>query len=442
MSRRYKAAPRGIPRGLMRRQREAEGAVVVSADYVYVCHLCRTDWAELPLPIACPRCGGVLEVQYDLATLRRRLTPQDFGRGPHSLWRYAALLPVAATTAPVTLCEGWTPLLPAVRLGATLGVSQLYLKDDTRNPSGSFKDRGASLTVTKCVEMDIQAIALPSKAGNLPSAFASYAARAGLRCYALLMDSSPSSDVARTVLRGARVVQVRGSHVDLNALFDTLSRRRGWFDCRAPRNLFRIEGKKTVGFEIAEQFGWTAPDVVVTAAGGGVNTAALWKAFSELKQLGWIERTPRIVAVQPEGCAPLVRAFVSGTDVSPWENPATFAVGLEVPAPGMGPQVLRALRESGGLADTVSDQEIRSAILDLARSEGIHVQPASAAGVAWVIKAARSERLAATEKVVCILTGAGNNGPEATEDLVALPPQVGLDADIVEAHLEDPALIA
>jgi threonine synthase len=351
------------------------------------------------------------------------------------MWRYRALLPVDGTTAPITLAEGWTPLLHAERLGNAVGCSRVFLKDDSRNPSGSFKDRGASLTITKCVERRIKAVGLPSKAGNLPAAFASYSVRAGIACYVVFVGSSPASDVARTAIRGAKAIQVDGSYSDANSVFEGLMRRNGWFDCRVPQNVFRVEGKKTVGYEIAEQLGWTVPDLVVTAAASGVNTIALWKAFFELQGLGWTKGLPKVVAVQPEGCAPLVRAFQARAEVEPWQHPQTFATGLEIPAPATGHQWTRALERTQGIADTVSDDEIRSAVKMLALTEGIHVQPASAAAIAWLSRARKTSQLSGDERVVCILTGGGNNSPEATEQLAEKPIRAEADVEIAAQYL-------
>ncbi|MCS7051659.1 MAG: threonine synthase, partial [Thermomicrobium sp.] len=277
----------------------------------------------------CPRCGGVLAAHYDLERARRTLRPQHLRERPWSLWRYSELLPVRDARHRLTLGEGGTPLIDAPRLAAELGLQTVRLKDESRNPTGSFKARGLAVAVSRAVELGARAVVLPS-AGNAAAAASAYAARAGIPAYVFVPVDTPPTLVGECLAYGARVVRVRGLITDCGRLARRLAAERGWVDLSTLREPYRAEGKKTMGLELVEQLGWRVPDVLVSPTGGGTGIVGMWKAFAELEAMGLLgPERPRVVLVQPEGCAPLVRAFHAGaTTAEPWEQAMTVAPGL------------------------------------------------------------------------------------------------------------------
>lgn len=377
--------------------------------------------------LECPRCGQFLEARYDLAAARREIDRDRLLEAPGGIWRLAPVLPVRNPEQVVTLMEGGTPLLPLQRWGARHGLTKLYAKDETRNPTGSFKDRGASVTISKCREVGIKSLVI-SSSGNASAAFSAYAAVGERTLYALIRPQTGKVLAAQNLIYGARTLRVRGTNREANRLASQLCQERGWFECTTPRNLYRIEGKKTIGYEVAQQLGWESPRWIVCPTGGGTNALALWKAFCEMKEMGWITNLPSLVVIQPEGCAPIVRAHREKAPVRPWDSPSTFADGLAVLSPGGGDAVLRAVDASGGLAETVSDEEIAAAERSLASLEGLFVQPASAASLAGLAKLVRTGVVAAGDRVVCVLTGTGKNAPDVAAEIAGDIPTI--DADL------------
>jgi len=369
----------------------------------------------------CPACGGVLLAQYDLDRARRSFRPEALRDRPWNLWRYAELLPVRDPAYRLTLGEGGTPLLAGPRLGRLLGLPKLWLKDEGRNPTGSFKSRGLAVAVSRARELGARAVALPS-AGNAAAALSAYAARAGIPAYVFLPADTPPTIVRECLAYGARVFRVRGLITDCGRIVRQLARERGWADLSTLREPYRAEGKKTMGIELAEQLGWRLPDVIVYPTGGGTGIVGMWKAFAELAHLGLLgTERPRFVLVQPEGCAPLVRAFQSGTErAEPWDDATTLAPGLRVPATIGDALVLDAVRRSGGTAVAVSDREILAGMQLLARSEGLLVSPEAGATVAAVRRLREAGWLSGDEEVVLFLTGSGLKHPEllSTDDQV------------------------
>jgi threonine synthase len=360
--------------------------------------------AENPQSL-CPQCGGVLFVRYDMAALRQSVSRNDIqaraNAAPTSLgmWRYAAVLPAVE---PVTLGEGFTPMLRSRR------YPNLYLKEEAANPTGTFKARGLSMAVTMARHYGLSKLAVPS-AGNAAGALAAYAAAAGISAHIFMPRDVPLANYLEAVAYGANVTLVDGLISDCARMVAERKDAEGWFDISSLKEPFRVEGKKTMGYELVEQSGWQYPDVVFYPTGGGVGLIGMWKAFEEMEALGWVAgRRPRMVAVQASGCAPVAKAFREGESVSQmWPNAATFASGLRVPKPYGDALILDILRESGGLALDFDDQQILASLLDWARHEGLFLSPEGAAVTAAYDHLIASGWLSPEEKVVIFNTGAG-----------------------------------
>jgi threonine synthase len=378
------------------------------------------------LQTTCPACGKVLYARYDLDAVRRAL-PRDAlaGREP-SLWRYRELLPVRDVNRIVTLGEGMTPLLPAPRLGAALGCSALWVKDEGVNPTGSFKARGQAVAVSRALELGARTLAVPS-AGNAGGAMAAYAARAGAPAQVFMPRDVPPANAAECVLYGARLHLVAGLIGDCGRLVRQGVAARGWFDLSTLREPYRQEGKKTMGYEIAEQLGWTLPDAVIYPTGGGTGIVGMWKAFEEMEQLGWIDgRRPKMISVQAAGCAPIVRAFEHGErHAEPWRDAHTAASGLRVPAAIGDYLMLDAIRASGGTALAVSDEAMIADMRALALEEGISAAPEGAATLAALRLLLARGVLRPDERIVLFNTGAAWK----YTDLVPMPALPVLDPD-------------
>ncbi|MBI4497439.1 MAG: threonine synthase [Chloroflexi bacterium] len=357
-------------------------------------------------------CGSPLLVDYDLAAVGRALRPSDLRDREPSMWRYWELLPVIRREHLVTLGEGWTPVLPLARLGERLGLPRLFMKDEGLNPTGTFKARGAAAGVSKAKELGIRAVAMPT-AGNAGGAWAAYGARAGLEVVVAMPADTPEVNQREALAYGARVVLVDGLISDAGRLIAEAAARSGWFDVATLREPYRIEGKKTLGLEIAEQFAWDPPEVILYPAGGGVGLIGMWRAFDQLAALGWIgERRPRLVAVQAEGCAPLVQAFHAGAATAPfWEGAQTVASGLRVPKALGDFLVLRALRETDGYAIAVSDAALVQAMHELAALEGLWICPEGAATVAALPLLRDLGVVRPEDRVLVLNTGSGLKYP-------------------------------
>jgi len=316
------------------------------------------------------------------------------------------MLPVTNGAAPVSLGEGWTPLLPAPRLGAQLGLSALFVKDEALNPTNSFKARGMSAAVTRAHALGATTLAVPS-AGNAACALAAYAAQAGLEAQVFMPQDVKDPFIRECKLHGATVTLVDGLITDAGRMAAEHGRPRGWYDVSTLKEPYRVEGKKTMGYEIAEQLGWTWPDWIVYPTGGGTGIVGIWKACEELEQLGWVTGPrPRLVSVQADGCAPFVRAFERGAETAePWEGATTVADGLRVPAAVGDILVLRALRESRGNAIAISDEDMIRGMRDLGSTEGIGAAPEGGATLAALRQLVASGTIATSERVVLLNTG-------------------------------------
>ena len=370
------------------------------------CSLCKKKWTSGQVHNLCD-CGGPLLVRYDLPRARRTWSRDQLAAGPNTMWRYAPMLPARAESI-VSLGEGMTPLVRTPRLGARVGADDLWVKDEGLNPTGSFKARGLSCAVSMAVEMGIRKLAIPS-AGNAASALAAYAAAAGIESHIFMPRDVPQSNYIECKAFGAKVTLVDGLISDCAKIVNDGRESQGWFDVTTLKEPYRIEGKKTMGYEVAEQMAWTLPDVIFYPTGGGVGIIGMWKAFDEMEALGWIDsRRPKMIAVQVEGCQPVVRAYERGEQRSQfWDDAHTVASGLRVPKPLGDFLILEAVRASGGTAIAVSDAELIDAGIQLASDEGLFVAPEGAACVAALEKLLASGFLKKSERIVIYNTGAG-----------------------------------
>jgi len=374
------------------------------------CALCHAVAVPAALHATCG-CGGVLLARYRLEEAARTLTRERLRDREPSQWRYAEVLP--GSEDPVTLGEGMSPLRPARSLARSLGLERLYLKDESVQPTGSFKARGMATAVTMARKLGAKRLALPS-AGNAGGAAAAYGALAGLAVDLFLPDDTPAPFRLEALAFGAEVHLVAGDISHCGARVREGVAREGWLDLSTFREPYRLEGKKTLGYEIAEQLGWELPDVIVYPTGGGTGLVGMWKAFEELERLGLVRgaRRPRMIVVQASGCAPLVRAHESGASRAPaWDDPRTYARGLRVPATLGDHLVLRAVRESGGTAVAVSDPEIAEAQLQIARGEGVFACPEGGAALAGLRRVVASRGVDRGERIVLFNTGTGLKYP-------------------------------
>jgi threonine synthase len=353
-------------------------------------------------------CGGPLLVRYDLVAARQSWNREALANAPKTMWRYAPVLPPRAEGSIVSLGEGMTPLIRTKRLGERCGAHDLWVKDEGVNPTGSFKARGLSCAVSMCVELGIRKVAIPS-AGNAAGAMAAYAAAAGIEAHIFMPRDVPQANYIECKAYGAQVTLVDGLISDCGKIVAARKDAAGWFDVSTLKEPYRIEGKKTMGYEVAEQMGWESPDALFYPAGGGVGMIGMWKAFEEMEALGWIgPKRPKMIAVQSAGCAPLVKAFERGESKSEfWNHAHTVASGLRVPKPLGDFLVLEAVRKSGGTAIAVSDQDMLDAGIVLAKEEGIFAAPEGGACVAALQKLLASGFLKAEERMVIYNTGAG-----------------------------------
>jgi threonine synthase len=381
------------------------------ADRSFFSHLeCSVPCSAAPLDPHRPHhlcvCGAPLFARYDLDRARHLLPNSLAGRLP-TMWRYRELLPLFDNEEAVSLGEGFTPLVHARILGARLGLSHLYIKDESLNPTGSFKARGLSAAVTRAKALGATTVSIPS-AGNAANAAAAYAAKAGLRAQVFLPRDAKRPFVQECALYGAEITLVDGLIGDAARVAAERGGPAGWYDLSTLKEPYRVEGKKTLAYELTEQLGWRWPDWIVYPAGGGTGLIGMWKAFEELEQLGWVGPMPRprMVAVQAEGCAPIVRAFEAGVEqAAPWPSASTVADGLRVPGPIGDFLMLRAIRASGGSALAVTDGAMIDGMLEIGRTEGISASPEGGATLAAVRRLIADRVIAPDHSVVLFNTG-------------------------------------
>ena len=388
----------------------------------FECRACGTRVLPESLTPTCPACGKPLTARYDLARLAA--SPAGWTRDLPGLWRFGPVLPFAETFPVIRLGEGGTPLLPLARLGRELGLSWLALKDESGNPTQSFKARGLCLAVNGALALGKRGIALPT-AGNAGAAAAAYAAAAGLSCRVAMPEDTPEAFTVEIEACGAELLRVPGTIADAGQALAAWAPPPEWWNVATFKEPFRLEGKKTLGYEIAEQCGWQLPDVILYPTGGGTGLVGMWRAFAELAELGRIEGPlPRLVSVQPEGCAPVVRAWSEGrTRIAPWENATTVASGLRVPAPFADELILAAIRETGGTAVAVSEDEMLEAMTHLARAEGCFACPEGGATLAALRRLRERRLIADGDRVVIFNTGSGLQYLEAWRRALAQSPR-------------------
>jgi threonine synthase len=358
------------------------------------------------------RAGKPLLVRYDLAGVRNALAKAALGQRPPDFWRYRELLPVRKAQDVVSLGEAITPLIRLPKIAARLGSGEVLVKDEGRLPTGSFKARGLALAVSMAKALSITHMAMPTN-GNAGAALAAYASRAGIRTTIFCPDDTPEVNVSEIDLQGARVYRVNGLIDDCGKIVGDGKARVGWFDVSTLKEPYRIEGKKTMGLELAEQLGWDVPDVIFYPTGGGTGLIGMWKAFAELEAIGFIgPKRPRMVAVQAAGCAPMVRAFEEGAEhARRWENAATIASGIRVPQAIGDFLILRAVRESGGFAIAVADDAISAALDEMARTEGLLLCPEGAATYAALKQSLADGRVGKHERAVLFNCATGLKYP-------------------------------
>jgi threonine synthase len=358
--------------------------------------------------------GRPLWVRYDLPRLRAWHGPDEFARGPSSLWRYRALLPLPWDVEPVTLGEGMTPLIPCRRLGSDMGLSRLLVKDESQLPTSSFKSRGMTTAVSMARHLGLHRLAIPT-AGNAGGALAAYGARAGMEIYVFMPEDTPQINQLEAHLAGARVFLVNGLITDCGRLVREGAARLGWFDMSTLKEPYRLEGKKTMGLELAEQLGWQLPDVILYPTGGGTGLIGMWKAFAELRELGWLRtnKLPLLISCQSDGCAPIVRAFQEGKRFAePFANARTLASGLQVPAAVGDFMMLDAIRESGGSALAGREERLVEWMRRVAGREGLLICPETAVCFDCLEQLRSSDQVREHDEVVVFNTGAAQKYPE------------------------------
>jgi threonine synthase len=372
------------------------------------CGACGRTHAAQTLLNLCIACGKPLLVRYDLERVRGSLKRESLKDRPADLWRYREVLPVEDDANIVSLGEGWTPLLETPRLAAQVGLKDLRIKDESQNPTQSFKARGMTTAVSMARELGVKKLAVPS-AGNAAGALAAYASRAGLEAHIFMPSDTPKANVVECELTGANVTLLDGLITDCGAEVAKRKEAEGWFDVSTLKEPYRIEGKKTLGYELAEQLDWKLPDVLIYPTGGGTGLIGMWKAFDEMEQLGWIgSKRPKMITVQAAGCAPIVRAFHDGKRFADeFPNAATTASGLRVPKAIGDFLILDALRISGGTAVAVTDEELLEAAREIGALEGLFVAPEGAACLPALRELMRSGLINEEDQVVLFNTGAG-----------------------------------
>ncbi len=391
------------------------------------CLKCGHEHAPTKGLYTCKRCGGKLDIVYDYDAIAGRVGRRELAKRPRGVWKYFELLPVADRKNIVTLGEGGTPLLDAKNLARELKLKHLLLKDETRNPTASFKDRPMSVGVSKAVEFGARAV-VSASSGNAATALSAYAAKAGIKCYTFIPAGAPQSKLAQLLMHGAHVVRAtaKGEGDPTYRLMREAWRRFGWHPIPSAGafNPYQPEGSKTMSYEICEQLGWRAPDWVVVPVGAGTLLSGNAKGYLEFMQLGLIKEEPMLAAIQAEGCAPIVKAFKGGTppyEIPTWPNPKTVAGGLVDPYPWDADTALPALERSGGTAETVSDAEILEAEKMLARLEGVFAEPSGAAGLAGLRKLLDNGVIDRSDVIVVEVTGGGLKDVKIAMKLAEVP---------------------
>ncbi len=370
------------------------------------CLDCGVKYPINSLIFRCSKCGGCLEVEYDYAEMKKKITEEDLKNDTNrSIWRYAKFLPVESKHI-ISLGEGITPLITAKNLSVQVGLKNIMLKLDFCNPTGSFKDRGTSVLVSNAKKLCVKEVAIDSS-GNNASSISAYSARAGIKCYVFSPSYASRGKIVQSMAYGSRLFSVEGTRHETYQTAYSAAEAFGWYYCGST-NAFPIEGSKTLAYEICESLGWKTPNWIVIPTGGGTNLIGCYKGLKELVMMKWIEKMPSLVCAQSEGCAPIVKAYEKDSDyVEPVEKASGIAEGLMIRNPKRGHTILKILKETNGLATSVSDKEIVEGTKQLGKFEGIYVEPSSAVALAAVSKLRNLEKIDQNDIVVCELTGNG-----------------------------------
>jgi threonine synthase len=400
------------------------------------CINCGTRYDLNDIIYFCRKCGDILEVKYDFEELQRKLEKSNWRNIPLSVWRYKDLMPIEDFSKIVSLNEGGTGLHSCHKLGKQLGLLQLYVKNEGENPTGSFKDRGMTVGVSKANELGAKNVICAST-GNTSASLAAYAAKAGMQCTVLI----PSGKIAygklsQAMIYGAKVLQVRGNFDEsLDFVFKIAEKHPSIYLLNSI-NPFRVEGQKSLGFEICDQLDGEAPDRVVVPVGNAGNISAIWKGFTEFHRLGFIKKLPKMTGIQAAGSAPIAQMIKTGAkEMVPVKTPETLATAIRIGAPVSWKKAVNAIRNSGGTAETVTDDEILAAQKLLARVEGIFVEPASASSIAGLIKLVNSGVIKKDERVVCVTTGHGLKDPDTAVKMSEKPVEVDAEMAAIEDAL-------
>ncbi len=401
-----------------------------------ICINCGSTYGIDEIAYFCRKCGDLLEVQYEPGELEKAVRKSEWQSLPLSVWRYRGFMPIRGFSRVVSLNEGGTGLHLCLRLGEKLGLRQLYVKNEGENPTGSFKDRGMTVGVTKAIELGVKAVICAST-GNTSASLAAYAAKAGLQCAVLI----PSGKIAygklsQAMIYGAKVLQVRGNFDQALEIVLKLSEKHGGIYLLNSINPFRIEGQKSLGYEICDQLKGEAPDRIIVPVGNAGNISAIWKGFKEFYDLGLIKDLPKMTGIQASGSAPIAQAIKTGSQtIVPVDKPETVATAIRIGAPVSWKKALNAIRESHGTADTVTDAEILDAQKMLARVEGLFVEPASASAIAGLMKLIKDETIDKDERVVCVTTGHGLKDPDTAVKVSEKPIEVDAEIGAIERVL-------
>jgi threonine synthase len=372
------------------------------------CTSCGKSHSHTQAIRTCPNCGKVLFARYDLPSLKREVNREVFKGRRSDMWRFYEMMPVLEEGNVVSLGEGGTPLLHAKNLGRKLGLKNLYIKDEGLNPTGSFKARGISAAVSKAKEVGQTRLTMPT-AGNAGGALAAYAARGGLEAHVFMPKDAPEANKKECQVLGSNLTLVDGLIGDAGRLSQEKAQKEGLFDISTLREPYRAEGKKTMALELAMDLGWRTPDAIIYPTGGGTGIVGMWKAFEELRELGWIDSSqPKFVSVQAEGCQPIVKAFHEGSNESePWPNASTEAAGLRVPSVFADYIILRVLRETGGTAIAVSDSDMVKAMSEMGAAEGVFACPEGAATLVGLKRLLDQSFFQGSETIILMNTGSG-----------------------------------
>lgn len=372
------------------------------------CSSCKKIFPKEQLLNLCISCNLPLFARYDIEKARSIFRKDQLLLRENTMWKYREMLPVEYEENIITLGEGWTPLFKAKRLGELLGFHNLYLKDESLNPTGSFKARGMSAAISQAKEKGVKKIAIPT-AGNAGGATAAYTAKAGQEAYIFMPVDTPAAFHIECEQYGVNVEKIEGLIGDCGKIVSQRKKQEGWFDISTLKEPYRVEGKKTMGYELAEQMNWKLPDVIIYPTGGGTGIIGMWKAFQEMEELGWIgSKRPRMISVQAEGCAPIVRAFNEGLDnAQPFENANTVASGLRVPSAIGDFLILQSIRDSDGYAQAVTDDALLKGVTTLGKTEGIFAAPEAGATVAALEILLTNGQIKRDEKIVLFITGSG-----------------------------------